>query len=310
MSGFIYTLEKYAGIKSRHTCPGCGGKNQFSRYVDSEGNHIADHVGRCNRESKCGYHLHPTEYFKNNPGVAPLQPSREAKPEPVKPVQYISPDVLKATLKAYEHNSFVKYLHTIFDAETVQVITDSYGLGTAKDGSCIFWQVDTLGLIRTGKVIRYGPDGHRDKTIPPYFIHTRLGIENISQCLFGLHILKAINAPIGLVESEKTACVMSGKLPQYVWMATGGKSNLSKVDVLKGRKVVAFPDTDAFNEWTERLSPYGFRISDALQKHVQDPGYDLADFVTKAQDYFETLRDGRVIQMHVAGYPMEWEGVR
>ncbi len=115
---------------------------------------------------------------------------------------------------------------------------------------------------------------------------------------------------------------MTGKLPQYLWMATGGKTNLSKVDVLKNRKVVAFPDTDGFDEWTERLTPYGFNISSALQEHLNDEeqklGLDLADFVTKqlpksksdnrtlVETYFETLKDGRVIEMHPAGYPADW----
>src|SRR5688572_20319795 len=116
---YTYTLEKYNGIKTRHYCPECGGKNQFARYVDAEGNYLADHVGRCNRESKCGYHLKPKEYFENNPTTSKY-PQVTWKPEPVKPVQYISPEVLRATLKEYDRNSFVKYLHTIFNPETIQ----------------------------------------------------------------------------------------------------------------------------------------------------------------------------------------------
>lgn len=322
---FLYTLEKYNGMKTRHACPECGGKHQFARYIDGAGNYIADHVGRCNRESKCGYHLKPKEYFESTGGHAcgswPQPRQRTSAPaEPVKPIQYISPDVLKSTLQAYEQNSFVKYLHTIFDPETVKRLIDAYGLGTTRDGSCIFWQVDNEGQVRTGKVIKYNQDGHRDKTIPPYFIHKKLKVEPIEQCLFGLHLLMVDHGPIGLVESEKTAVIMAGQLPDYVWLATGGRTNLSKVHTLKGKKVVAFPDTDAFNEWTERLTSYGFKISKALQQHVEDPaaGYDLADFVTSTArevvevntvqevTYFETMMDGRVIEMHPAGYPMEW----
>ena len=318
MANFTYTLERYNGLKSRYNCPECGGKHQFARYIDAAGNYIADHVGRCNRESKCTYHLTPKQYFENNPDAAPQHPIREMKPEPARSTQYISPDVLKRTLQAYQRNTFVKYLQTLFDDQTVKILIDAYGLGTARDGSCIFWQVDNQGQIRTGKVIRYQDNGHRDKSQPPYFIHTRLKVEPIEQCLFGLHLLMTDHGPVGLVESEKTAVIMSACLPDYTWMATGGKSNLSKVHALKGKKVVAFPDTDAFEEWTERLSPYGFKISNALQKYVSDPaeGYDLADFVTTRdtaptltisdKPYSETLKDGRVIEMHPAGYPMGW----
>ena len=34
--------------------------------------------------------------------------------------------------------------------------------------------------------------------------------------------------PIALVESEKTAIIYSGLMPQYLWLATGGKSQLSQ----------------------------------------------------------------------------------
>jgi rubredoxin len=62
------TLEKYKGLGSRHTCPACGAKKVFVRYVDTEtGRYLADHVGRCNRESNCGYHFKPKDYFAENP---------------------------------------------------------------------------------------------------------------------------------------------------------------------------------------------------------------------------------------------------
>lgn len=303
MTALLYTLEKYNGPKSRHTCPSCQQKHQFARYVDPEGNYLADHVGRCNREGKCGHHIKPKDYFSENPTVKPREFSRVVQPK--KPVQYIPANTLTSTLRSYESNSFVNYLHSLFDADTVKRITEMYGLGTTRDGSCIFWQVDQSGYVRTGKVIKYMSDGHRDKQHPPYFIHTKLGIDSIEQCLFGLHLLSDL--PIGLVESEKTACIMSGKLPDFTWMATGGKSNLSKVEVLKGKRVVAFPDTDAFDDWKERLSPYGFKISDALQRHVSESGYDLADFVQPAKAHLETLWDGRQIEINSHGYPSDWQ---
>lgn len=361
---YSFTLEKYGGLKSRFTCPRCNHKHQLARYIDLAGHYIADDVGRCNRESKCGYHLKPKDYFEENRGHvgrAWPQQQRASLGTPVTvPVRYISRDVLKTTLKAYEQNTFVKYLRTIFDQVTVQNLINAYGLGTARDGSCIFWQMDDQRRVRTGKVIRYQEDGHRDKTVPPYFIHTRLKIEAIEQCLFGLHLLIVDHGSIGLVESEKTAVIMSGMLPDFTWLATGGKTNLSKVHALKGKNVVAFPDTDAFNEWSDRLTPYGFKVSNALQKHVTnaDHGYDLADFVgpqrilgelirngqetgeirkqnegtrvTTTQEvtsfglshkqsssfkaiadipeetYTETLKDGRIIQMHPDGFPLDW----
>lgn len=48
---------------------------------------------------------------------------------------------------------------------------------------------------------------------------------------------------VALVESEKTAVICAGLMPRFLWLATGGKSMINeRLLVLKGRKVVAFPD--------------------------------------------------------------------
>jgi len=67
MENFIFTLEKYHGTASRHTCPNCSARREFSRYIDANGKYLANEVGKCNRESKCNYHLTPKEYFLLNP---------------------------------------------------------------------------------------------------------------------------------------------------------------------------------------------------------------------------------------------------
>ena len=39
-------------------------------------------------------------------------------------------------------------------------------------------------------------------------------------------------------------------MPQYLWLATRGKSQFnSRLAVLKGRKIIAFPDIDAYHDW-------------------------------------------------------------
>lgn len=48
------------------------------------------------------------------------------------------------------------------------------------------------------------------------------------------------------VESEKTAIICSAMMPQYLWLATGGKSGLTseRLSSLKGRKIIVFPHID------------------------------------------------------------------
>jgi hypothetical protein len=49
------------------------------------------------------------------------------------------------------------------------------------------------------------------------------------QCLFGLHRITEDyqKKTIAIVESEKTAIVMSILLPHYIWLATGVKETLN-----------------------------------------------------------------------------------
>ena len=60
-------------------------------------------------------------------------------------------------------------------------------------------------------------------------------------------------------------------MPKYIWLATGGKSQLKpeKLSVLKDRKVIAFPDVDGYQEWKEKLSKIEgltITVSDVLEK--------------------------------------------
>ena len=68
MNTYRYILERYRGLSTRYTCPQCGRKHTFTRYIDTENNnqYISDNVGKCNRLDKCGYHYTPKQYFTDN----------------------------------------------------------------------------------------------------------------------------------------------------------------------------------------------------------------------------------------------------
>ena len=65
-----YSLQKYSGRNSRHTCPSCGRPHCFSCYVDTDGNILDETVGRCDHESSCGYHKTPKQYFEEHPSLS------------------------------------------------------------------------------------------------------------------------------------------------------------------------------------------------------------------------------------------------
>ena len=91
------------------------------------------------------------------------------------------------------------------------------------------------------------------------------------------------------MESEKTAVICSYFWPDYIWLATGGKSQLNnKLQVLNGRKIVAFPDVDGYQEWKEKLSQVrelDIMVSDILEKSAtakdRDNHVDIADLLIR-----------------------------
>ena len=67
-----YSLQKYKGTSTRHTCPNCGDRRSFAYYVDESGTPLHPSVGRCNHESGCGYIIiRPNSIFTTTPNAGP-----------------------------------------------------------------------------------------------------------------------------------------------------------------------------------------------------------------------------------------------
>jgi hypothetical protein len=304
MSEYRYILEVYKGMNTRYYCPSCQNRDKtFSRYIDTEtGEHINPSVGRCNRESKCGYHYPPKKYFQDNnisfdTTKAKAYKSRTFTPQP-KLVSFIPFDIFKASLneKAFETNNFIKFLIDLFGAEVTSRLVSQYFIATSKhwDGATIFWQIDTKGKVRTGKIMLYSPiSGKRVKE--PFnhisWVHSSLKIQHYKQCLFGEHLLDDKIKPVAIVESEKTAVIASVYLPQFIWLAVGSLTNLNaeKCNILKGRNVTLFPDLNGFDKWSNKAKELShlaiFNVSDLLERKAteaeREQGFDLADYLIK-----------------------------
>jgi hypothetical protein len=301
MPTYKYTLEPYKSPKSRYTCPECGEAKKFTRYIDTDTNeHLADHVGKCDRESNCGYHFTPKQYFAANPN---LKPMKTRDPKPIPPPQ--APDFIPTKLfekslnRPLELNDFVEYLSSLFDHETLNRLIEDYNIGTAKlwPHATIFWQVDRKDRVRTGKIMLYDPyTGKRVKQ--PYahiaWAHTLLKQPryNLYQCFFGEHlIIPGDKKIICIVESEKTAVIAAGFMPEHIWVAAGSLEGLTyeKCRVLHGRQVMLVPDLDAYPKWEKKLNQLkakmpGTRIGmgkflQDLSPEEQTPGMDIADWL-------------------------------
>ncbi len=303
MSGHKYILEPYKGMNTRYRCPSCQQRDKtFSLYIDKEtGEHIHPTVGRCNRESNCGHHYTPKQYFQDNNISFDTQP-KPYKPRPVtpqpKPVSFIPVEVLKASLKGHETNHFVKFLINLFGVEVASQLVSRYFIAASKywNGATVFWQIDSQGKIRTGKIMLYSPTtGKRVKE--PFnhinWVHKALKQPEfeLRQCLFGEHLLIDKSKPIAIVESEKTAVIASVYLPQFIWVAVGSLTNLNaeKCSILKGRTVTLFPDLNGFEKWNNKAKKLShlatFTVSDLLERKASEAerkqGFDLADYLIK-----------------------------
>lgn len=277
-------MEKYRGKDTRHECPACHTRDSFVLYVDEQGNYISDTVGRCNREDKCGYHLTPSDYFKEK-GID-YAPTIHVEKKPLPPTDYIPDNVAVKSLRCGKENQFLQFLIQEFGAKKVSSVLDKFYIGDAKDGRVIFWQVDEQGRTRTGKIMKYDPvTGRRVKNVPGSFDWAHRKVKSdyqLEQCLFGLHQLRKDNAPIYICESEKSAIIASMEIGG-VWMATGGKQNFRLLEAVKGLDVTLIPDLGAYDDWKKISEKYGFQCSDMLELIATDEdrknGLDIADYL-------------------------------
>lgn len=288
-----FTLQPYKTAKSRYRCPQCNHRgNTFVRYINTQtGQHLADYVGRCGREDKCGYHLKPGEYFKSVDSRWPIVNSSQPRTMDYRPSTmdypptYIHPEIVNASFTNYHENNLVQYLITRFGFTVADELVGRYRIGTCSywPGSTVFWQLDTEGLVRSGKVMLYNrqtgkrvkqPFNHitwahvllnahtADKIqqgaahfgyhVPTYNIQPATHNFQLQQCIFGEHLLaERPTAHVAIVESEKTALIASAHDAGRIWLAAGSLSNLNPqlCQALKGRTVTLFPDLGAYAKW-------------------------------------------------------------
>lgn len=314
MENFRFILENYNRKKrNRYVCPSCGKRGEFTRYIDTEGIiQFADHVGKCNRVNKCGYHYTPAMYFEEHPelrekiagtsnafpNIKNIKQPMEKKREP----SFIDNAIMQRTFQNYSQNNLFLYLSTHFGKQSAIRLMKTYHVGSARKwgNSTVFWQVDILDRVHAGKIMQYNAEtGKRIKE--PYtrvsWVHTELNLPDftLDQCFFGEHLLSNRKKPVAIVESEKTALIASLYIPEYIWLATGGKNgcfNEQHFDVLQSRNVVLFPDLGVMEEWKEKCSQMRRRnihteVSDYLERNASEEertgGYDIADYLIKEQ---------------------------
>ena len=221
-------------------------------------------------------------------------PPPRPKPEPL-PTLNLPKYIMEGTLldDALAKDNLVQWVRNgipwdIIQHKRVEEMISCYCIGHSKNGHTIFWQLDEQGRLRTGKMMKYRPDGHRDKeakwnfdfisavlsrhwdaekqemTDEPPYPYPHLfdpSKQEMRQCLYGLHLLDRwkrndVDQTVCIVESEKTALLMAiayGNHANQVWMACGGIENINR-DKLQPiidqrRRIILYPDRDGIDKW-------------------------------------------------------------
>ena len=249
-------------------------------------------------------------------GPVPQVPKRVPRPipEPTKPIIWPG-NVIIPHAKHVGENNLVKWMHGLpmkaSHREMLDMMLGLYQVGTSMTGSTQGWTVfpllDAQLYLRDAKLMKYQPDGHRDK-------ESRVSVNwmsallkkagryddtkyHVERCLFGLHLMKVFEkAEVCIVESEKTAvlCSAFSDPNERIWMATGGKSGLRPALLHPlmdaGKTIVLYPDYDAYDEWAERCKAFDYAnisVSQMVRReHIaaDGPKADAADIMVRKME--------------------------
>jgi hypothetical protein len=253
----------------------------MKRFIDTTNNQLLDDsYGVCERLFNCGY--------EKRPNTEKVQSAAEYR-EPLKTF-YFEPDVMAKTLNKYSNNALYCFLCSKFGVDKVNETFDRYKVGTTDWGDTIFWQVNQLGKIVAGKKIQYFSNGKRNKARGANWLHNQngfdLAIHELTQTLFGSHLIDSATEKIYVVESEKTAliCDMVKKDNSTVFVATGGMQNLGLIAKIKTNvPIFCIPDNDSNQIWADKIIRLGLNckieIIQALQE--MEKGSDVGDLILK-----------------------------
>ena len=207
--------------------------------------------------------------------VRKCAPHKKAEPLPMLTLDFLQ--MVRPTLIG--DNILIRWLRALpwtgAQRHRLELSLKQYAVGTSNEGHVIWWQIDHLLRVRTGKMMKYKPDGHRDKDAYHSFdwIHSLLARDDVYNpdeyekvtCLFGLHLLCARpSTTVNLVESEKTALICNAYFEpnESVWMATGGMSNFNRSALAplidSGTYIIVYPDKDGAEKWQAAAKEIGY----------------------------------------------------
>ena len=246
-------------------------------------------------------------------------------PAPPLPTLIMPREWVRQKQQGVEENTLVRWIRSLNWSDEqrgrIDKMLRNYMIGQEKSGRTIFWQVDELGQVHTGKTMLYEADGHRNKEKwpngkdknPPNWIHTACFKANlfdpmeveVRTCYFGQHLLKVCpTATVNIVESEKTALLCAiyfGDMRNNIWVACGGKRFFNKENLMpfikEKRLINLYPDKDGFEEWKQKKQEIGYKFlridTTIVRKYWREEDgekADIADILVRLMSTPTTLQ--------------------
>jgi len=291
----IETYNQYGLKKDKRTiCPICSHtrspKNQKQLCMKNDGE---KGLGKCfNCDSLVQLHT-----YKGNSNKLPFYAPiiKPKKREKIEGSFHSLEDFDKMMFKDFWKDNFTKYLENYFQKDQILKANLDLFIFNTNDyykGSICYPYITPDQKVTAIKVMAYDSEGRRIRNnegrAKINWMHSIKKIKNWQNdiCLFGLHQIKFRNEKIvHIVESEKTAYVMTIVKPEFIWLASGGLKMLNerKLEPLNNYKIVLHPDKgDAFKVWSQYAEQWKHKniiVSRITEDNpeIEDKG-DLADY--------------------------------
>ena len=154
-------------------------------------------------------------------------------------------DQCRSDDSAFCHVLMTKYG---FTEEQMHCAAERFKLGRSKSGKTIYWMIDDLGICHDGHI---GGEAWVSTQIKHRYHDLIHLIPPTTHCFFGLHqVSQGDPKPIGIVESECSAVILSELQPKLTWLAYVYTANctIEQFAPLQGYKVTLFPRTDPWQD--------------------------------------------------------------
>lgn len=241
---------------------------------------------------------------RNDSGAEGITAPEDAKQAPQRPIKYLPEEWVAEDEKRAEETILFKFLCSIFAPENVRSAFAMYHSG-GRERNGAMWNsfplINAEGFCVDSHLMPYNEDGHRRKDKYSQDWALRIRGEKDYRApwpLFGEHLLaKHPEAPVAVVESEKTAIIGAMVAPEFIWVAVLSVANLApgRLEAARNRDIYLFPDVDGVELWrsgAEGLAAEGFRIyfaDEIVTSHSEGNKEDIADLILRFMRGEDTL---------------------